>query len=373
MESPLDSPRHNADSAGTYRRYFELLQEKTTEYKIEARHTYNMDEKGFMTGIGRSRRVFKKSSKGEFRASLQDGNRDWVTLVACICADGGVLPPGVIYSAYGTELELSWVDDLDSNKHSAHIASSPTGWSNNTFGLSWLKQIFNRFTKQKAGRKWRLLIVDGRGSHVTMEFIEYCLDHRILVCILPRNSSHILQPLDAACFKPLSSSYQHNLTTLAHRIQGLRPVQKSDFFSLFWKAWEATFTKETVLRGFEVTGIAPLNPSIVMDKLTQEESDASSNDSNSSECSGAEEDHGKAVAEREAESERLEQQRDAAKAVRVSQRGKRKAARPLGPARRSKRVHGDAAAVAAARASSPAPPPKITSRGRNVKVPAKFN
>ena len=44
----------------------------------------------------------------------------------------------------------------------------------------------------------------------------------------------------------------------------------------------STFTTEVVLRGFKITGIAPLNPSIVVDKFTQEDSEASSNDSNTS-------------------------------------------------------------------------------------------
>lgn len=47
-----------------------------------------------------------------------------------------------------------------------------------------------------------------------------------------------------------------------------------------------TFTKETVLRSFEVTGIAPHNPSIIVDKFAQESSEDSSGSSDTSVYSG---------------------------------------------------------------------------------------
>jgi hypothetical protein len=61
-----------------------------------------MDKKGFLIGIvGRLKRIFSRRmwEKKEVRASLQDGNRAWITLLACICADRSALPPSLIYKA----------------------------------------------------------------------------------------------------------------------------------------------------------------------------------------------------------------------------------------------------------------------------------
>jgi hypothetical protein len=41
-------------------------------------------------------------------------------------------------------------------------------------GLAWLEQLFNRYTKKKARRSWRLLVIDGHGSYITMAFINSC-------------------------------------------------------------------------------------------------------------------------------------------------------------------------------------------------------
>ncbi|CAE7021561.1 HTH Tnp Tc5 domain containing protein [Pyrenophora teres f. teres] len=98
----MDHTRHLADSESKYRLYFELLHRKITEYHLEARDIYNMDEKGFLIGlIGRSKRIFSRRQweKKEVRASLQDGSREFLTVLACCCADGSSLPPALIYAA----------------------------------------------------------------------------------------------------------------------------------------------------------------------------------------------------------------------------------------------------------------------------------
>jgi len=55
---------------------------------------------------------------------------------------------------------------------------------------------------------WRMLIVDGHSSHVTWPVAEYALDHRIVPYCLPPHSTHLMQPLDVACFSPLGRTYR---------------------------------------------------------------------------------------------------------------------------------------------------------------------
>ncbi|KAF2843861.1 hypothetical protein T440DRAFT_369106, partial [Plenodomus tracheiphilus IPT5] len=57
----IDRTRHQADSALKYNLYFKLLSDKIKQYGVEPRHTYNMDEKGFLLGVlTRSKRVFSR-------------------------------------------------------------------------------------------------------------------------------------------------------------------------------------------------------------------------------------------------------------------------------------------------------------------------
>jgi len=216
----MDSNRHKADSATKYSLYFDYLRSKIDQYRIDPRHTYNMDEKGFLIGvINRSKRVFSKRmwERKEVTAALQDGSRAWITLLACVCADGSALPPGLIYEAANKAIQSDWVEDIKAGKHDVFITSSPSGWTNNDIGLAWLEQVFDRYTKAKARRSYRLLIVDGHGSHVTKDFIDYCDQNKILLAILPPHSTHTLQPLDVVLFKPLKIQFSsvHQPTQLS--------------------------------------------------------------------------------------------------------------------------------------------------------------
>lgn len=56
--------------------------------------------------------------------------------------------------------------------------------------------VFGRYSKEKARRLWRLLILDGRGSHLTMEFINYSDGNNIRLMTYPPHSTHSLQLLD---------------------------------------------------------------------------------------------------------------------------------------------------------------------------------
>ena len=238
------------------------------EYGIEPQHTYNMDEKGFLLGItGRSKRIFDRAlyQSRQVQQPIQDGSREWITLIACICADGSTVNPALIYRSTGETLQSSWVEEISS--HGVFITSSASGWSNNEIGLQWLIQVFDRCTKKKARRKWRLLIVDGHGSHVTMDAINFCDQNRILLFIFPPHTTHALQPLDVCIFKPLSTAYSNALTVYLHRSQGLSTVAKRDFFTLFWEAWSTSVTPKLVTKAFECTGIWPPDPAPILQRF----------------------------------------------------------------------------------------------------------
>jgi hypothetical protein len=266
----MDNNRHQADSGAKYSLYFDLLRDKITHYSIEPRHIYNMDEKGFSIEItGRSKRIFSRRmwERKEVRAAIQDGFREWITLLACVCADGSHLPPSLIYQSAASAIQSSWVEDVKVNEHSVHITSSPSGWTNNDIGLAWLEQVFNRYTKEKARQSYRLLILDGHGSHISMDFIECCDQNKILLAVFPPHSTHTLQPLDVCMFKPLSQAYSNELSAFLERSQGLPPIKKGDFSPLFWKAWVSSFKQSMIANSFRATGISPLEPDIILKRF----------------------------------------------------------------------------------------------------------
>jgi len=286
----IDRSRHQADSQSKYSLYFELLRSKLSQYDIEPCNMYNMDEKGFMLGVlTRSKRVFSRRlyEEGKIKAHIQDGSREWITLLACICADGSYIEPSLIYQSASGSIQDSWLQAFDPNDQRAYFSSSPSGWTNNDIGLAWLKQVFDRSTKPKARRSYRLLILDGHGSHLTMDFIEYCDRNRILLAIYPPHSTHTLQPLDVVMFKPLSSAYSNQVAAFMERCQGLTSMSKRDFYPMFMAAWEASFKEETILKAFKATGLSPLEPEVILRRFNQPAQSGQSSDSDSSALSAS--------------------------------------------------------------------------------------
>jgi hypothetical protein len=276
--SAMASERHAADSHSKYSLFFDMLELKIAEKNIQPEQTYNMDEKGFMIGrIGRQKRVFSRTSWGNkrFRQALEDGNREWVTLIACVSASGVALPPGLIMASDSGNVQDAWVRDIKQSKHRVFVTVTQSGWSNDDAGLGWLQQVFDEETKASARRRWRLLIIDGHGSHISRSFLTYCHQNKILVAIFPPHSTHTLQPADVVLFKPLSTAYSQQLTERTQRSKGLLPVKKGSFFSLFWPAWLQSFTKDNILKAFDTTGLHPLNRDKVLKRFPEGAADTS--------------------------------------------------------------------------------------------------
>ena len=125
----------------------------------------------------------KQLKSKKMLGASQDGSREFISLLAGICADGTALPPALIYEGKSHDLQDSWLEDFDSSTDMAYFTASPKGWTNEDLGVSWLTKIFEPKTAEKAGLGWRLLIVDGHSSHVNMRFIDICDKHRIILAI----------------------------------------------------------------------------------------------------------------------------------------------------------------------------------------------
>ena len=72
-----------------------------------ADNTYNWDEKGFLIGIASvTQRILSLEALLSRRIThaSQDGNREFITLLAYISAAGIALPPAIIYQSESSSL-----------------------------------------------------------------------------------------------------------------------------------------------------------------------------------------------------------------------------------------------------------------------------
>ena len=119
------------------------------KYNITAENLYNWDKKGFLIGHASiTQRIMSLEAlrSGRIQYASEDGSREFISLLACISADGTALPPALIYKGDSLSLQDTWLEDWVS-AHKAHFAISPNGWSCNALGLSWLQTVFDRYTR----------------------------------------------------------------------------------------------------------------------------------------------------------------------------------------------------------------------------------
>lgn len=91
-----------------------------------------------------------------------------------------------------------------------YFECSMKGWTSNEHGKKWV-ELFNLATVDKANNKKRLFICDGHDSHISAEFIRYCIDNNILILLFVPHSSHLMQPLDIGVFGPLKRTMSSQL------------------------------------------------------------------------------------------------------------------------------------------------------------------
>jgi hypothetical protein len=73
---------------------------------------YNWDEEGFILGLAYIvKRVISLNAlkSGRIMGASQDGNWEFISLLACICANGTKPPPALIYKGELADLLNSWI------------------------------------------------------------------------------------------------------------------------------------------------------------------------------------------------------------------------------------------------------------------------
>ena len=103
---------------------------------------------------------------------------------------------------------------------------------------------FDQYPSSQIKGKYRLLILDGHTSHVSLPFIEYCEEHNIIPLCLPPHSTHILQPLDVGIFSPLAKAYKSRIQQ--NSIHGTKRITNEQFLMHFQAARQETISARNI-------------------------------------------------------------------------------------------------------------------------------
>ena len=256
-----DYARAKCEDPDIIYQWFNLYQNMLGKYGFPPSDIWNFDETGFAMGIHQPKRVVC-SANTKKPTSIQAGNREWVTTIEAINADGDAAPPLFIFK--GKLLQTSWFDEMHFQP-GWNIEVSDNGWTNDQLPLRWLTNVFHPYSDKIRVSNNRALIMDGHGSHHSAAFDTACRDFNIIPIYLPPHSSHLLQPLDVGIFSTLKSEYGSELDTRSRL--GINHVDKCEFLSVYKQTRPTAFTRSKIKSAFRSTGIHPINPEPVIQRL----------------------------------------------------------------------------------------------------------
>lgn len=236
--------------------FFNNLKTVMSRYKFSPANIYNLDETGNSSVHAPPKIIALKGVKQ--LGSMTSGERGInVTMIAAVNAIGNHVPPMLIFPR---------VFFKDHMLHGAPPGSiggaNPSGWSNEQLFLQYL-QHFIAHVKPTEQEKV-LLIFDNHESHIAVPVIDLAKENNIVLLTLPPHTSHRTQPLDRTVFGPYKT-YYNTISNEWMMTHPGRPISLYDVAELVGKAFAKAFVPANIVKGFEKTGIWPVNENIFGD------------------------------------------------------------------------------------------------------------
>eukprot|EP00322_Chrysochromulina_rotalis_P023517 CAMPEP_0115885560 /NCGR_PEP_ID=MMETSP0287-20121206/30741_1 /TAXON_ID=412157 /ORGANISM="Chrysochromulina rotalis, Strain UIO044" /LENGTH=365 /DNA_ID=CAMNT_0003341989 /DNA_START=39 /DNA_END=1134 /DNA_ORIENTATION=- len=219
------------------------------------------------TTVGKSkcnRTLAKKSKKDAAECLVNKGGGDGMG-IGGTTADGLDLPAFFIFANYRDDVKGS----PSCRRPNPENPSEPMPcrfWTNEKGGVTgdlayvrYVRGCVEPCMPDLSPDNPGLLIMDGHGSHFTLELLTYCRSIGLHIILRPPHITHILQGEDVqhfAVFKPKYS--QAKLLRLGSKVaRGKYRLQVSDLLSIAREPWEEAFNLENSLKVWDKIGVAP--------------------------------------------------------------------------------------------------------------------
>ncbi|XP_023216192.1 tigger transposable element-derived protein 6-like isoform X2 [Centruroides sculpturatus] len=235
--------------------FFEKLENIQMENTFSSHYIYNCDDEfGFSVVPTLSTEAISSVDTRFITRNNSTERGENITIVCCCNAGGCYIPPFFIFPNEKIRTEL-----LEGCPPGTDAIAQQHGWMTTESFVMYLKH-FIKYSKCSPEFPV-LLLVNNHASHVSLDAINICRSHGIIMLGFPPHTSHILQPLDVSFFGSLKAYYSQACNdfmvsnpdeVITDKIAG----------KLFGKAYCQAATIVNAVKGFEACGIVPFNPHI---------------------------------------------------------------------------------------------------------------
>lgn len=223
---------------------------------------WNCDESGCQAGRNGGCLVLARKGARSVHSIIPD-QREWLSVLVCVNAAGIAIPSFYIFK--GKRFRKNYIAKCEPG---ATMAMQPRAWMTAFLFSKWISHFIKcvQETDNISPSNRHLLVLDGHNSHVTLDVVYQARDVGLDILTLPSHTSHALQPLDVSLFKPFKVAFRwyRDAWTERNTSQKATKVLLAQWVSLSLKR---ALTVDNITRGFEGTGIYPLNPAAMESKM----------------------------------------------------------------------------------------------------------
>ena len=244
--------------------YFDRLE--LTLDNVPPGNIVNYDETNLSDNPGEKKSIVRRGCKHPER--VQNATKSSFSVMFAGSAEGEILPVYVVYKA-----EHMWSTWLLNGPPKARYNRTKSGWFDGKTFEDWFFKVAMPYFRNKEGPK--ALIGDNLQSHLSKDIVTACEENDIRFIFLPKNSTHLTQPLDVAFFAPLKRAWRDILSKWKmsdgrHMTSLPKECFPGLLRQLISKIEEGGRGAETLQAGFRKTGICPIRRQSVLDMLPEE-------------------------------------------------------------------------------------------------------
>ncbi|XP_060808094.1 uncharacterized protein LOC132903545 [Amyelois transitella] len=227
----------------------------------DPKRIFNCDESGFFLCPKDKQVLVKKGSKRVYNRVAND-EKECLTVLVNVSADGNVAPPMVLfpYKRLPNNIKStvpSWWG----------VGNTESGWMNMESFYEYVANVFYPWLRQQEITLPAVLFLDGHTSHISLPLTTFCKEKGIVLVALLPNSTHVLQPLDVAVFRPVKGTWRDIVREFRVN-NNYGKLKRTDFSREVQKCFDRSLKPETIKSGFKCCGLYPFDKqNIDYDKL----------------------------------------------------------------------------------------------------------
>ncbi|CAL4102780.1 unnamed protein product, partial [Meganyctiphanes norvegica] len=236
-----------------------LNDKKVFEVLKDPRRVFNIGETNFQMGDKTNKVLAAKGTKHVYEELPADYK---VSMTVCaMLSPAGLMPPPLLIYPRET-VPKSIRNGIRMDEFFYILGHSVSGYI--TFEILY-EYIMNHFVKFLQDNEIELPVIVFSDWHETQ--CNYYLAAEmnkigIHLIGLPPDATHIMQPLDVSCFKPLKVKYKEEADDFRHD-NGLKSITLVNFSRVLMPAFNTAMTEENMKSGFRKSGIYPWNADAV--------------------------------------------------------------------------------------------------------------